>query len=84
MSNSDTAALKYLVIVLLQRLEGLKPGLSEEMLAGVLADKEAASSSDAHANAVFDGAARILRLASPQIGISGTLSARVARGRCSS
>jgi hypothetical protein len=64
-SNTDptAAACRYLLVALLQRLERDRPGLTQALRAGVQADRAATGPGQAHVDATFDEALRMLDLA---------------------
>lgn len=66
--NSHVAALSYLVVMLIQRMDNVQDGFAQELIAGIEADKQAAmSASEYHADrfdVIFDKAAAIVRQAS--------------------
>lgn len=63
--NADTtaAACRYLLEALLQRLEKSHLGLIADMQTGVAADRSATSGGQAHVDATFGEALRILQVA---------------------
>lgn len=64
--NMQDSAATYLLAALLPRLEELRPGLVDELMHGVKADKDSAEKSGQttpEADAVFRSAERILGLA---------------------
>ena len=64
--NAKVDACSYILIMLLQRLEKLQPGLLNEMIAGVEGDRSAIPSGIAngeHIDAIFEETLRMLRQA---------------------
>ena len=60
--DPTAAACRYLLVMLLQRLEAERPGLVAEMRAGVEGDRDAAIGGR-DVEGIFEEALRILRLA---------------------
>lgn len=61
--NPKSDATTYLLTLLLQRTEELKPGLLDELIEGVAADKEGIQVLSEHSKKVFEEALTILHRA---------------------
>lgn len=62
-NEPTAAACRYLLVMLLQRLEEVRPGLVFDMWTGVAADRDAAPAGQPHVEATFDEALRMLEMA---------------------
>lgn len=67
--NASADACFYILSALLPRLNEMKPGLVDELIAGVAADRAGCAQDipdREHVNATFNEALRILQLAGPR------------------
>lgn len=62
-ANIHNAALSYLVIMLIQRMDKMQDGFSQELMDGIKSDKEAAGVSSGSVAAIFDKALAIVEQA---------------------